>query len=282
MSLKNVATETLLILKKGQYLSESGNCVEFSSQQEEAVKGTRLYTPEFLASMLAQNPYGDGIETNFEVTDETTQIAAHRLVELEGCKDLVLLNYASARNPGGGFINGAKAQEEDLARCSGLYPCLMTQPAYYSANRNQTSLLYTDHIIYSPNVPFFRTKSRNLLENIFTASVITAPAPNAGQVLRRDPEALTRIEKALKQRAGYVLSVARDNHHRTLLLGAWGCGVFKNDPKQVADIFGNWLTSPEFSGYFSRVVFAIYEKSQTKIALPAFQKRFNNNNITVL
>ncbi|MGK7923406.1 MAG: TIGR02452 family protein [Trichodesmium sp.] len=85
------------------------------------------------------------------------------------------------------------------------------------------------------------------------------------------------MEKALKQRAGYVLSVARDNNHRTLLLGAWGCGVFRNDPKQVADIFGNWLTTPEFSGYFSRVVFAIYEKSQTKIALPAFQNRFQMN-----
>ncbi|MGK7874670.1 MAG: TIGR02452 family protein [Xenococcaceae cyanobacterium] len=274
MSLKNVAKETLLILENGQYLTESGISVEFEHEQKEAVRGTRLYTPELLQSLLAQDNKRDVTQTIIEVTNETTQVAAQRLVQIEGCNDLVLLNYASARNPGGGFINGAKAQEEDLARCSGLYPCLMTQPAYYEANRNQSSLLYTDHIIYSPKVPFFRTQSRNLLESIFTASVITAPAPNAGQALRRDAEALPKIQTTLQLRAGYVLSVARANNHRSVLLGAWGCGVFRNDPKLVADIFGNWLMSPEFCGCFERVVFAIYEKSKTLAALSAFQTRF--------
>ena len=163
--------------------------------------------------------------------------------------------YASARNPGGGFINGAKAQEEDLARCSGLYPCLLQQPDYYEANRNCASLIYTERIIYSPQVPWFRTRSRNLLDYFFLASVITAPAPNAGQVLRRDPQASARIESALRRRTGYVLAVARDRGHRSLLLGGWGCGVFCNDPSMVADAFGQWLAAPEFQGCFDRVIF---------------------------
>ncbi|MEW6735997.1 MAG: TIGR02452 family protein [Acidobacteriota bacterium] len=58
-----------------------------------------------------------------------------------------LLNFASVRNRGGEFINGAKAH---LARCLGLYSCLLKQPLYYQANRTQDSLLYTNYVIY-PN-----------------------------------------------------------------------------------------------------------------------------------
>ena len=71
-----------------------------------------------------------------------------------------MLNFASARNPGGGFLRGAKAQEEDLCRCSGLYETLLECPTYYSVNRHQKSMMYTDHIIYSPKVVFFRTGGR--------------------------------------------------------------------------------------------------------------------------
>ncbi|MEO0601399.1 MAG: TIGR02452 family protein, partial [Myxococcota bacterium] len=91
-------------------------------------------------------------------------------VQDEGRHDLVLLNFASARNPGGGFINGARAQEEDIARASGLYPCLLQAPVYYDANRETRSLLYTDHLTYSPRVPFVRERNRRLLETPFLAS----------------------------------------------------------------------------------------------------------------
>ena len=196
------------------------------------------------------------------------------MVAQENCSDLVLLNFASAKNPGGGFLNGAKAKEEDLARCSGLYPCLQTQPTYYEVNRAYESLLYTDHVIYSPKVPWFKTRSRGqLLENIFLASVITAPAPNAGQVLRRDPTAKKDIVISLYRRTKYVLTVARDNGHRSLLLGAWGCGVFRNDPYTVANAFGIWLHSPEFKNCFDRVVFAVYDPTKEKKIFSAFNNR---------
>ncbi len=234
MSLKAVAQETLKIVESGKLITSTGVAIDFSVEQQTAETGTALYTPQQLAELLERSPSPvQNRSTVIEVTNETTQVAAHRIVHQSGCKDLVLLNYASARNPGGGFINGAKAQEEDLTRCSGLYPCLLRQPDYYEANRNNPSLLYTDRIIYSPQVPWFRTRSRNLLDYFFLASVITAPAPNAGQVLRRDPQAHSEIETALRRRAGYVLTVARDRGHRSLLLGGWGCGVFRNDPQLV-------------------------------------------------
>ncbi|MEG4114345.1 MULTISPECIES: TIGR02452 family protein [unclassified Microcoleus] len=274
MSLTGIAKETLQILEKGEFISKHGHVINFATEQKLAEKNTKLYRPEEVENLL-QNTQCDAKQSLLvEVTDETTQVAAYRLVKGEGCRDLVILNYASARNPGGGFINGAKAQEEDLARCSGLYPCQLTQPEYYEANRSQDSLLYTDYLIYSPKVPWFRIRSRELLDDYFLASVITAPAPNAGQVLRRDPNALPDIEKALRRRAGYVLAVAQDNGHRSLLLGAWGCGVFCNDASMVADAFGQWLESPRFHGCFDRVVFGIYDSAKSKDTLKAFKNRF--------
>ena len=245
MSLRGIAQETLRIIESGRVQS-----ADISRELKAAASGTILYRPGELSLDIEQPG-----RPRIELSEETTQVAARRLVQDEGLRELVLLNYASARNPGGGFLGGAKAQEEDLCRCSGLYACLITQPDYYEANRAQSSMLYTDHIIYSPRVPFFRDRSRGLLEAPFLASVITAPAPNAGEHLRRAPDDHEALERAVRQRAGLVLAVARDRKHRNLLLGAWGCGVFKNDPRLVADAFGAWLGA--FGGAFDRVVFAV-------------------------
>ncbi|MEN3327088.1 MAG: hypothetical protein V7638_1895 [Acidobacteriota bacterium] len=277
MSLKKTATQTLQIFNAGYFIAPDGRRVDIQPALSEAVEQTRLYTPEQASAVLESLAPKPSQLPVIEVTGETTQIAARRLVESESVTDLVMLNFASARNAAGGFINGAKAQEEDLCRCSGLYPCLISQLRYYEANRKKESALYTDHLIYSPNVPWFRTQSRDEPHTLFLASVITAPAPNAGVVLSREPDALTTIEEALRRRAGLVLAVAAGNGHRTVLLGAWGCGVFRNDPALVADAFGTWLESDKFAAAFDRVVFAIYDRSKDRATLSAFMRRFKRS-----
>jgi uncharacterized protein (TIGR02452 family) len=274
MSLKETARETLQILDAGYFLSPDGRRVDVEPAVTAATERTRLYTPEGASAALERINSAPSQLATIEVADETTQVAARRLVESESIADLVLLNFASARNAGGGFINGAKAQEEDLCRCSGLYPCLISQRRYYEANRNNESAIYTDHLIYSPNVPWFRTRSRDQPDTLFLASVITAPASNAGVVLSRVADAIPEVEVALRRRAGLVLAVAADNGHRAVLLGAWGCGVFRNDPALVADAFGRWLESARFAGAFDRVVFAIYDRSREQTTLSAFRHRF--------
>src|SRR5262245_61684332 len=141
MSLKGIATQTLEILDAGYIVTANGERLTLEPALSLAINGTRLYTPQQGAQLLASSVPSEGKPAIIEVTDETTQAAARRLVEIESLSDLALLNFASARNPGGGFLNGAKAQEEDLARCSGLYRCLLMQPAYYEANRNTDSVL---------------------------------------------------------------------------------------------------------------------------------------------
>jgi uncharacterized protein (TIGR02452 family) len=274
MSLKETATQTLQILNDGYFIAPDGRRVDIEPALTNAIEGTKLYTPERGAAALQGLNAAPSPRLSLEVTDETTQITARRLVEAESVTDLVLLNFASARNHGGGFINGAKAQEEDLCRCSGLYQCLLTQSTYYEANRAYESALYTDHVIYSPNVPWFRTRSRDEPHTLFLASVITAPAPNAGVVLTNERRPLSDVETTLRRRAGLVLAVAAENGHRNVLLGAWGCGVFQNDPALVADAFGTWIESPDFAGAFDRVVFAIYDRSRDQATLSAFRRRF--------
>lgn len=262
-SLEALANETVRITDEGRYLAPSGRSVDLSALIERAMSGTRLVRPGELAPYVPT-----GAEPTIEVTGETTGEAARRLVEREGVERLVLLNFASAKNPGGGFLGGAKAQEEDLARCSALYRCQLTQPDYYAKNRGEPSMLYTDHLIYSPDVVFFRDEHGALLEAPFCASIITAPAPNAGVALERDAAARPAISATLARRAGLVLELARREGHETLLLGAWGCGVFKNDPVEVAEVFASRIRG------FRRVVFAVYDRSRGQQNIAAFRARF--------
>lgn len=275
MSLKGVAKHTLEIIERGGYESESGSWVEIGPQVSAAVAGTQLLTPAELEDLLAATAQDNPSPARpaITVTEESTQAAARRLVEDEGLADLVLLNFASAKNAGGGFINGAKAQEEDLARCSALYPCLLAAPGYYHANRAaDVGALYTDHMIWSPSVPFFRVDVRSLLERSYVVSVITAPAPNAGvHRERRGSEA--ELAQVLHRRAGMVLALAQAKRHRNLLLGAWGCGVFRNEPAAVAEAFASWLEHPRFAGGFDRVCFAIYDRKDAPRL--AFEQRFS-------
>src|SRR5205823_13858109 len=120
-----------------------------------------------------------GRETRFEATNETTLAAARRLAA-EGHR-VVALNFASARHPGGGFLGGARAQEESLCRASGLFACIDGNEMY----RHHAPMpggMYTNYAIYSPGVPVFRTDDGGLLDEPHPCAFVTAPAGNAGAI----------------------------------------------------------------------------------------------------
>jgi uncharacterized protein (TIGR02452 family) len=172
-------------------------------------------------------------------------------------------------------LTGAQAQEEALARSSALYPCLLQAPQYYERNRANRSTIYLDLVIYSPLVPFFRNDEGVLLEQPALASVITAPAPNAGAVLQNEPQNAGAIEPALRRRAELVLTIARAHGIERLILGAWGCGVFRNDPKLVATVFADMLKpTGKFAGAFQQVTFAVFDRSVGEATYWAFADQF--------
>jgi uncharacterized protein (TIGR02452 family) len=267
-----MARQTVAICEAGFYLASNGVRVSIAEDLGRAKAGTRLYSQE--KPRVARIP-GGTCATRFEVENETTFHALARLAS-SGAGHVACLNFASAKNPGGGFLNGSLAQEEALACASGLYPCLLTAPEYYARNRVNRSALYLDLAIFSPLVPFFRSDGGTLLEKPILASVISAPAPNAGAMAQNEPGNLRHVEPAMRRRAELVLAIASAHQVDRLVLGAWGCGVFRNDPRTVARMFGELLEPPgKFADAFAEVVFAVLDRTEELETYRAFADRFN-------
>ena len=266
-----MARQTVAICDAGFYESSSRKRVSIVDELTKAKAGTVLYSPE--NPPVARTPEVKG-ETRIGVRNETTFQALARLA-VSGSGHLACLNFASARNPGGGFLNGSLAQEEALACASGLYPCLLNAPGYYERNRAHRSALYLDLAIFSPHVPFFRDDTGALIEKPILASVITSPAPNAGAIAQNEPANLNQLEPTLLRRAELVLEIARAHQVDQLILGAWGCGVFRNDPHIVARIFADLLKpAGKFAGNFNEVVFAVFDRSEDEATHRAFADIF--------
>lgn len=169
-----------------------------------------------------------------------------------------ILNFASSMNPGGGFLTGAKAQEEDLCYNSNLHDILNKHMDFYEYNRkHKENSLYSDGIIYTENVCFFRNKFKNT-EPVLV-NVITCPAPNRGAALRNGVKE-SMIETTMSRRLEQIIKVAIHNGNRSLALGAFGCGVFKNDINYVVKETKRLLTEEGYSKYFDNIIFPLLIK----------------------
>jgi uncharacterized protein (TIGR02452 family) len=256
---KAIAADTVHIIECGGYSFEDG-WVDIGPHVVRAVAGTRLYLPS--------DPVPDVREAVIpviEVTRESTVEAGRRLGP--GTAALV---FASARNPGGGFLRGAKAQEEDIARASALYECLRSVPEFYASHRASADLRYSDRVIYSPDVPVFR-RDDGRLDHPYRLSFLIAAAPNRGAILRNQPHLLDTVCATLNARAERVLRVAAAHGHRTLVLGAWGCGVFANNAGDVASAFRIALSRVPA---FESVVFAVLDRTGTGPTYRTFANAF--------
>lgn len=210
--------------------------------------------------------------TGIHVTKERSFEAAMRLRKEYPEARIAVHNFASATTPGGGVTRGARAQEECLCRCSTLYPTLATQwlwDAYYQFHRDRHNVLYTDACILSPGVVICKTDTdipeRMPPEDWVTVDVLTCAAPNLRAIPNNPmnpgtgrPVKLTDDELyALHvKRARHMLSVAASNGDEVLVLGAFGCGAFCNDPGVVARAYRDVL--PAFDGRFRKITFAVF------------------------
>ncbi|MFI5841463.1 TIGR02452 family protein [Catenuloplanes sp. NPDC051500] len=252
--LRAIAKETLDVLDAGQYRAPSGALVPVASP---AASGTVLHLPD---ADLPLPPAAVSPPATVEVTGESTLDAARRLAA-DG--PVAALVFASAKNPGGGFRTGAQAQEESVARASALFPCLTAVPEFYAFHRAQGDLLYSDRVIYSPRVPVFRDDKGRFLEAPHAVSMLTAAAPNRGAIMLNQPASAPMIDTVLAARARRVLAVAAYHGERRLVLGAWGCGVFRNDPAAVAEAFATALDA--MPGRFDQVTFAVLDRGAAPI-----------------
>lgn len=186
---------------------------------------------------------------------------------------IAVLNMASAKRPGGGVASGSKAQEESLFRCSNLG--LSISKEFYP--------LKEDEFLYTKNAIFFKDVRYNEMEFGIEADVITCAAinlndnaiygyfgreVNSDNVLE-DPEYI----KLTNNKIEAIITIAIKHNVETLILGAWGCGVFKNDPNFIAQTFYNNLLINDRYKHFDNVIFAlINDKNSTSNNVEAFKK----------
>ncbi|TDE38632.1 TIGR02452 family protein [Nonomuraea mesophila] len=267
--LRAIAQDTVAIVEHGGYTSPGGQWVSLADDVAQAVAGTRLHLPEddLDTALCDAEAEQEMPGPRIEVTNESALQAARAMAGDGG--DVACLVFASAKNPGGGFLNGAQAQEESLARASALYACLTAVPLFYAYHRAQGDLRYSDRIIYSPGVPVFRDDKGRLLDEPYRVAFLTAAAPNARAIARNQPQVAGSIPAALWQRTVRVLDVAQAHGHRRLVLGAWGCGVFGNEPRLVADTFGRALVT---RNRFDHVRFAVLDRQPGTPTYAAFAR----------
>ncbi len=277
MNRKQVAQETVEALERGTYQTPSGTVVDFAAQLASCIAGTRYYSPEDLEALQQQvlSQTAAQSTTSFVLVNETTLIGTARLVMGGKYRCVGALNFASAKNPGGGFLGGAQAQEESLARSSGLYKSLLECRTYYAQHRAQHTSLYSDRMIYSPACPVLRTDDGRWLEAPYLVDFLTSPAPNAGAIAKNEPHRLAEIQDIFHARAGKMLALAAHQGCDALVLGAWGCGAFRNDPELVVSVFWDYLNpGGAFWGRFHTVLFSVLDTSPTQKIYGAFVRRF--------
>ena len=237
-----IAEETMKALDKGVF---SKYC--FRKELADAIEASKLYKESDNVRLMKKLDTTPG---SVEVVQCTTLQGCNRYKD----KKLCVLNFASARNPGGGFMKGSQAQEESLVRASGLYPCLTKfHEDFYLHHRKGTPGFYSHSIIESPDVPIFRDDMGKAIQP-YEVTFVTSPAPNRNAICRDHGDSAV-VTNTLKERIRRILIIMKNSNPEVAVLGAYGCGVFGNDPVLVASIFNSFLKTKEFS--FPHVIFAI-------------------------
>lgn len=274
MNRKSIANETLAILRQGFY-SYQNRQIDIALPHQASIDNSCLITIE----------EGQAIKTQIaahlkEAAPHKSQITLVNQSTVSAIFDLsaqqqkaAVLNFASAKNPGGGFLNGAMAQEESLAVSSGLYDSLCANETYYTTNRALKSMAYCDLAIFSPEVVFFRDEHFQLIDKPVLADVLTIPAVNYGQVLLKRQNA-QEAKTIMRERMALILCLFAAKKCPNIILGAYGCGVFRNEPEDVARWWHELLIEENMASLFERIVFAVLDKSKDGRNFAAFKKYF--------
>lgn len=213
---------------------------------------------------------------NIIVSKKRTFEAAEKYAR-EG-ERVAVLNFANSFNAGGGVVYGARAQEECLCRISTLYDSLISQEMqdkFYKPHCAKGSEFANDDIIYTPKVLVFKTdtaepKLRPEAE-WFYADVLTCAAP----CLELDIQTISydELRQIHTSRARHILDVACKYKADVLILGAFGCGAFRNPPEIVAEVYKNVLT--DYIHAFKTVEFAVYCNEWNEKNFEVFRKKIS-------
>ena len=260
--------QTMRLVDSGEYVSEKNNCIQIPDP-EPMMAGTVFYDKEFTPDRK-QNY--DQMEISVQNND---CVLAGQQLKQEGF-DPAILNMASGRNPGGGVIHGAGAQEENLFRRSNLFKSMYQFAEYasmYNIPKSEDQYPLDFHFggIYTPDAFFFRgleTDGYPLLDDPISLSVISVAAIN----LTSHDLSVQDYLSTTKDKIRTIFRIGIDHGHDALVLSAFGCGAFGNDPYVMASLFLEVLYEPEFENAFRKIVFAIIDDHNSKGNYTSFCK----------
>ena len=254
--------------------SQTGELKEFT---ERAISSNCLYKENFSSPDCGRQNYADSAAEKIFVVPDSTFSAAQK--NLRYGKTAVL-NFANPQYPGGGASKGAVAQEECLCRCSNLYLCLSAPNIfedYYFYHKKYTNHLFSDRLIYTKDVVVFKDESEvpALLsrDEWFFVDVITCAAPYIAKI---DIDNAS-LKSLFKSRIKNIFEAAIDNKVEVIILGAFGCGAFKNPPEVVAEAFREVIDENGYADNFKKIVFAIKCNPNNTKNLDVFQEEFSRN-----
>ena len=239
-------------------------------------KSTKLYLERNIF-ILDKTPIKSK-DYNIIITPDRTLDSVYKYyITKENKYKIGVLNFASAKHPGGGVTTGARAQEESICRASTLYPCLITEylkKNFYSYHMNKIKE-YSDRIIYVPNVMVFKTDNDIFCQMLpedkwYNIDIISCAAHNQ-KAYELNYEKLKELNY---HKIKAIIECAVENNIDILILGALGCGAFDNPPNLVSAMFKKVLIDEEYYKYFIKVHFAIFTMPHETKNLNAFQKTF--------
>ncbi|KAF8627749.1 hypothetical protein AX17_006116 [Amanita inopinata Kibby_2008] len=264
---RSIADETLKAIEAGSYFA-NGATYDLTQKTEESKGRTQFYGADSsLSAWKTLSPTMPSSQTTISFSEISTLEGARYLTTQAPDDRIGILNFASAKKPGGGFLTGSQAQEESIARSSNLYPTLLTPMAqqYYTLHKAfPKEGFYSHSMIYSPDIVVFRNDKGDWVKPL-QVDVLTSPAVNAGLVRRalagraEPAEIEDRIADAMRERMGRILYLFEKEGVKNIVLGSFGTGVFKNKVNLVGRIWAEYLSAPDarFQHSFDRVVFAI-------------------------
>lgn len=275
-SAKLIAADTLKIINDRFYIFNETK-IDIAADIKNSIDNTVDY---YHTSKL--NPFLNPVySTIFAVNNETALFRAAEIVS-RGVVPMVL-NFASAVEPGGGWLRGAIAQEESLVRSSTLFSTFLksdgTPKNFYDKHIAANDPIYSHAAIYSPDVLIFKDDYGNFLERNYKTNFLTSAAVNQNGFsfasLSEDQEDMLhdQICDAMEERIDRVLSIAVENNQTHIVLGAWGCGAFGNSPDLIADMFFETLTN-KFKNCFEEVHFSILDNSKEEYYIEPFRELF--------
>ena len=259
-----VFQHTVNTVKQGCYYTVSGQTVELPDDKE-MIQNTTFYSTEFAVDDVKSQ-----YTTEIRVQNIDCLLAAKSLQE-DGY-NVAVLNMASRQNPGGGVYGGAGAQEENFFRRSNLFRSMFQFAPYAS----QYGLQKSEHQypldrnfggVYTPNAIVFRDIEKEgykLLDSPFHMSFIAVPGINRPE-LDANGMIVESLIEPVKNKIRTIFRIGLIHGHDALVLGALGCGAFRNPPAHIARLFHEVIDEPEFSGKFKCLFFAILEDHNSNL-----------------